>query len=184
MLAGSVAAVATGVVADRFAARMKCIVLAMYAAAALCFLWFALLGARILPPGGGAPALWQIYAAYIGGGMWLNGAIPLFFELSVEVTFPIGESTSAGAIMLLSNLVQVVYLFVPLASVGTAWMSWALAAVVPLCGALLVPCDLKYQRRAIDTRGDRGSSDAAAAGGGGFAPVAGAGAAGARQPRA
>lgn len=107
MLAGSLAAVAMGVVADRFAERMKWIVLSLYTAAALCFVCFALLGARILPIGGAPPALWQIYAAYIGGGMCLNGAIPLFFELAVEVTFPLSESTSAGAIMLLSNLVQV-----------------------------------------------------------------------------
>ena len=80
-----------------------------------------------------------------------------------------------------------VYLFVPLASLGTAWMSWALAAAVPLGGALLVPCDLKYQRRTIDTRGASASDAAAAvvAGGDGGRGRAGGGDGGAEawQPR-
>lgn len=144
-LAGSVAAVLMGVLADRFAKRMKWIVLGMYFGATVCFLWFALLGARVLPF-----SIWQLYVSFIGGGMFLNGAIPLFFELVVEVTFPIGEATTAGTMMLLSNLIQVLWLLVPMDQVGTSWMAWAVAAVTPLFAAVLLPLRFSGLRRVLD----------------------------------
>jgi FLVCR family MFS transporter len=82
--------------------------------------------------------------------MFLNGAIPLFFELVVEVTFPIGEATTAGTMMLLSNLIQVLWLLVPMDQVGTSWMAWAVAAVTPLFAAVLLPLRFSGLRRVLD----------------------------------
>ena len=82
--------------------------------------------------------------------MLLNGAIPLFFELTVECTFPIAEGASAGVIMLVDNLIQVLFLVVPMDKVGKAWMNWSVVVVVVAAGGLLLPMREKYQRWSID----------------------------------
>ena len=144
-LAGGVVGIAVGALADRFAGRMKAFILFCYSGAAVCFLWFALVCAGVLPR-----STWQLYASYICGGMLLNGAIPLFFELTVECTFPIAEGASAGVIMLVDNLIQVLFLVVPMDKVGKAWMNWSVVVVVVAAGGLLLPMREKYQRWSID----------------------------------
>ena len=144
-LAGGVVGISVGALADRFAGRMKLFILACYAGAALCFLWFALLCAGVIPR-----TSWQLYASYIVGGMLLNGAIPLFFELTVECTFPIAEGASAGMIMLIDNLIQVAFLIVPMDKVGKAWMNWSVVVVVVAAAGLLVPMKERYDRWNMD----------------------------------
>lgn len=144
-LAGGVVGIAVGALADRFAGRMKLFILVCYAGAALCFLWFALLCAGVVPR-----TSWQLYASYIVGGMLLNGAIPLFFELTVECTFPIAEGASAGMIMLIDNLIQVAFLIVPMDKVGKAWMNWSVVIVVVAAAGLLLPMKERYGRLNMD----------------------------------
>ena len=121
----------------------------MYSGAAACFLWFALLCSGVLPY-----STWQLYGSYIAGGMLLNGAIPLFFELTVECTYPVAEASSAGLIMLVDNLIQVMFLVVPIDKVGTSWMNWLLVAVVPVSLMLLLPMEERYSRLHIDNTHD------------------------------
>ena len=78
----------------------------------------------------------------------MNGTIPLFYELCVETTFPIGEGSTEAFLVLLQNLVQSVFLAVP--PKGTAWMNWCLALVTPFFLLTLLPFKPQYRRYAID----------------------------------
>ncbi len=49
----------------------------------------------------------MLYSHHTAGGTY-----PLFYELSVELTFPVAEATSAGVLTLVSNLWSLIFLFV------------------------------------------------------------------------
>ena len=64
--------------------------------------------------------LTQFYAwvTAVTGAVAVNSAVPLFFELCVEETFPIPEATSIGVLVLIQNIVQSLFLFIPIGTVG------------------------------------------------------------------
>lgn len=52
-----------------------------------------------------------MYISNIVGGMSLNGAIPLFYELGAESAFPVSEGVVGGFLTWLNNLCGVMFLF-------------------------------------------------------------------------
>jgi hypothetical protein len=76
----------------------------------------------------------------------LTSASPLFFELVVEESFPISESTAVGALVQIGAVVQIAYLLVPVNQLGTAWENWALCAVLPVCLVGMLFWKVRYQR--------------------------------------
>jgi FLVCR family MFS transporter len=144
LAAGCVAGVLNGALADRFAGRMKRMIVALYAGAAACFAWFALLCSGAVPF-----SLWAAYLSCILGGFCINGTIPLFYELAVETTFPIAEGSTAGFLVLVQNLLQTLFLVVPTGG-GTKWMNWVLASTIPLFAVAMLPFDERYARQDVD----------------------------------
>ena len=57
-----------------------------------------------------------IYILCIAGGILINGTPPLFFELSVDVVFPIAEGLTTTLLTLVNNVGGLVFLLLP--SVG------------------------------------------------------------------
>jgi len=99
----------------------------------------------------------MLYLAVILGGLCINGTIPLFYELAVETTYPIAEGSTTGFLVLIQNLIQSVFLAIPVNSLGTQWMNWLLAAIIP-AGTLWF-CLFKedYKRSRVD--GDDSNSN-------------------------
>jgi FLVCR family MFS transporter len=90
-------------------------------------------------------SLSRVYWACIGGGFCLNAVVPLFYELSMETTWPIAEGSVCGFLVLTSGTLQSIFLFVPIGN-DTQWMNWTLAATFPVCLLLLLPFSEKYPR--------------------------------------
>ena len=70
-----------------------------------------------------------IVVTLIGGGM-LYATIPLFYELAVETAYPVGEGSVSFLIVLLQNLMQSIFLFLPVSRLGTGWMVWSIVGVI------------------------------------------------------
>ena len=82
----------------------------------------------------------------------MNGTIPLFYELCVETTFPIGEGSTEAFLVLLQNVIQSAFLAVPPDNVGgTRWMNWCPSAAGFAFLLTLLPFEARYTRHAIDT---------------------------------
>ena len=133
-----------------FKRKLKAVILAMYVGAFLSFSAFAVLcqcwKARLLPFS--MPAL---YVTTILGGMFLNGTIPLFYELAMETVYPIPEGGAAGLLMLSQNALQSVFLAVPTSRIGgVMWMNWTLAGTLPLFTVLMWLFKEQYLRSDID----------------------------------
>lgn len=76
---------------------------------------------------------------------------PLFFEYSVELSYPVSEATVGAFLMTLNNFVGFLFLcifFVPLQSV--AWMNYLLVAAPTFAIPLVLLTKASYRRLQVD----------------------------------
>ena len=157
-IAGAVAGVVLGVGADRVpAGKRKGLLVGTCAVATLCFVGFALVCAPALLPPSWTPTvdgrLVWMYATCIGGSAAVNAAIPLYFELAVEATYPVAEGLTTTSFTVLMNLLVGLFLALPsLPTVGTAWMNWALVGACALATLSVLPLSVLHNRLAVDMR--------------------------------
>ena len=146
-LAGCAAGIGGGWVAGLpFARRRKKrFVLWIYIGASISLTLFSLACIDIIPREKSI-----LYVTAIAAGICLNAPVPMFFELCVEETYPLPESTSVGVLVLLLNLVQSLFLFIPMKQVGHAWCNWTLTGSMVLFTAVLLPLKEDYKRLNVD----------------------------------
>ena len=53
-----------------------------------------------------------LFKSSILGGFFVSGTIPLFYELSVESTYPIAEGVTTGLLTIINNSFTVIFLLV------------------------------------------------------------------------
>jgi FLVCR family MFS transporter len=128
IVCGCIVGVSMGLVSDRLAGSYTRLIIPMYLAACLFFLWFALMYQGIIPL-----HLASVYISCIAGSALMNATIPLFYELAMETVFPIGEGSASGALVLFQNLLQSVFLVLPLKTLGVDWMAWSLCLIIVVC---------------------------------------------------
>jgi FLVCR family MFS transporter len=133
IICGCIVGVSMGLVSDRLAGSYTRLIIPMYLAACLMFLWFACMFQGLIPL-----HLPSVYIACIAGSALMNATIPLFCELAMETVFPIGEGSAAGALVLFQNLLQSVFLVIPLKTTGVDWMAWSLSLIIMVCTIPLV----------------------------------------------
>jgi len=72
-----------------------------------------------------------IYCICIIGGTLINCTPPLFFELSVDVVFPVAEGLTTNVLTVMNNFGGLVFLLIP--SVGIAMGPWVMTATCICC---------------------------------------------------
>lgn len=93
-----------------------------------------------------------VYVMFGLSGFFLNGTIPFFFELGVEITYPVAEGITSGVTTFANNFLQSIFLVVPLGHLGTKWMIWATASTCAVSTILLLFVKERYNRSAVDRR--------------------------------
>jgi MFS transporter, FLVCR family, disrupted in renal carcinoma protein 2 len=74
-----------------------------------------------------------IYVLCIFGGVLINGTPPLFFELSVDVVFPVAEGLTTTLLTLFNNIGGLLFLLLP--SIGIAIEpTWIVVCTAASCG--------------------------------------------------
>ena len=53
-----------------------------------------------------------LYKSSILGGFFVSGTIPLFYELTVESTYPVAEGITTGALTIINNSFTVIFLVI------------------------------------------------------------------------
>jgi len=51
-----------------------------------------------------------LYQSAIFGGFFISGTIPIFYELTIEQTYPVAEGTTTGLLTLINNIITVLFL--------------------------------------------------------------------------
>lgn len=132
--------------ADLFGGKMKLLLLVLFFGASGCFLWFSLLCLRMIAYDDAA-----LYKSSILGGFFISGTIPLFYELTVESTYPVAEGVTTGALTLINNTFTVIFLLVLMVpKVGTEWMNWCMFGACAGCIPILLGFHENYRRLDID----------------------------------
>mmetsp|Transcript_13764 Transcript_13764/g.27918 ORF Transcript_13764/g.27918 Transcript_13764/m.27918 type:complete len:214 (+) Transcript_13764:3-644(+) len=163
-IAGIVGGIGLGVCADRVRSRpgrRKALLVGSCALAAVFFSAFAVACAPSLLPAAWAAAatarLVIMYITSIGGSMCVNAAIPLFFELAVEATYPIAEGVTTTGLTVLQNLPAGAFLLMPLlpglgtpGGALTQWMNWVLVGASIVATLVVLPLEEPCRRLAFD----------------------------------
>ncbi|XP_012946642.1 solute carrier family 49 member 4 [Aplysia californica] len=131
---------------DFFTRQMKLCLLLFYLLAGLAALWLTLLVEDVLPFD-----TVSVYAAIVIGGVFLDGGAPLFFELVIEVSYPVGEGVTSGFLQMLTAFSGVVFLsLLQIESIGKQWMNWCFFGCIAAAVPLLYFIDTVYGRADID----------------------------------
>eukprot|EP00042_Codosiga_hollandica_P026034 m.120030 g.120030 ORF g.120030 m.120030 type:complete len:472 (-) comp52074_c0_seq2:819-2234(-) len=145
-IASCVSGIALGLVSDRLGGKMKAILLLICAVSLAMFLWFALACQGVV-----LKATSVLYTSSIAGGFFLNGAIPLFYELGVETTYPIAEGITTGVLTSLNNVAGLIFLAIPeIPNLGNIWANWALVAACGFSFLCMVFFQEHYRRTSVD----------------------------------
>lgn len=95
-----------------------------------------------------------LYISATLGGLFVNGAIPLFYELAVETTYPIAEGTTTGILTLMNNVGCLLLLFLPMFSALKKsmyeWMNPTMAASCFACIPIMLLFKARYRRLSVD----------------------------------
>lgn len=145
-LAGIVAGLLLARCADLFGGKMKALLLVLFFGSAGCFLWFSLLCLGMI-----GYSRYSLYQSSILGGFFVSGTIPLFYELTVESTYPVAEGVTTGLLTLINNSFTVMFLLVlMIPGVGTVWMNWCMFGACAGCIPVLLGFRESYRRLNID----------------------------------
>ncbi|CAH3174269.1 unnamed protein product [Porites lobata] len=150
VVAGSLSGISLSIFVDHFARYMKLTVIGLLTGATVSLTIFTLICAGILPYS--KPLL---YLTSILGGFFVNGTIPLFFELAVESTYPVAEGITSGFLTFSNNFLQIVfYIFPMIPNFGLRWINWCTFVTTALCIPLLMLWKQRRYRSNIDERPD------------------------------
>ena len=93
-----------------------------------------------------------VYIMFGLSGFFLNGTIPFFYELGVEITYPVAEGITTCFLAFFGNFLQAVFLVVPLGNLGTKWMLWATVFICAVSTTFLLFVKEKYNRSMVDLK--------------------------------
>ena len=128
---------------------MKTINLVLLAGATVSLLVFSLICEKVIPY---SKAL--LYFTCALGGFCVNGTIPMFFELSVESTYPVPEGITSGFLTFSNNFIQIIfYIFPMLPHFGTRWINWCTLGSTAISIPLLMIWKERYYRSDVDKKG-------------------------------
>ncbi|XP_059142167.1 solute carrier family 49 member 4 homolog [Physella acuta] len=132
--------------ADIFTRQIRLFLVVFYFFSAVAILWCTLVFLDILPFD-----LVSIYAAIVIGGVFLDGGAPLFFELVIEVSYPVGEGVTSGLLQMMCSLSGIVFLsLLEVESIGKQWMNWCFFGSVTMAVPLLFFIKTSFGRADID----------------------------------
>ena len=94
----------------------------------------------------------MVYIMFGLSGFFLNGTIPFFFELGVEITYPVAEGITTGFMTFINSFLLSVFLVVPLDNLGTKWMLWTMVSTCAVSTIFLLFVKEKYNRSTVDQK--------------------------------
>lgn len=129
-----------------FIKRFKELLICLFVLSGLLFIWFSISlpsifsSSPIVPPWE-----WSLFVSIIGAGLFLGATNPLFYELSVELTYPISEGTSAGLLTLVNNMGCLIFLgLTPL--ISATWVNILMVGSVLLSMIVMIFIPIVYRR--------------------------------------
>ncbi len=148
MFAQALGAATVALTMDHFRDKIKVSVLVLLTASFVCFTWLALISFEIIPY-----SLAQLYMAVIVGTATYYSCIPLFFELSLMISYPTPEGLVGAFLTGTYNVIAMIFLLIMMIpDMDVTWVNYVLivgtAAGMPLIYLVKKPKD--YQTGKAD----------------------------------
>ncbi|KAM3917223.1 solute carrier family 49 member 4 isoform 2-T2 [Leptodactylus fuscus] len=138
IVGGCFVGIAVGRFADSVRGVLKPILVLLFSASTLAATWFTLTflsNVTHLPLTSAT-----LYTSCILIGVFLNGTVPIFFEMFVETVYPVPEGITCGFVTFLSNIFTgLLLVFLTFYHTALSWSSWCLTGSCIL-GLLLIIC--------------------------------------------
>ena len=149
-IGGCITAILTGLFSDKFKKKHKIIASILYFLASIIFFIFTLIYIDCIQA-----TRFNIFILVILGSCCIYGTYPLFFELCIEASYPVGEAATSGFMVVSQAVVQSLFLFIPVDKFGTSWMNFTLVICMMICAILLLLFKEEYNRLDFDMKIER-----------------------------
>ncbi|XP_072173947.1 solute carrier family 49 member 4-like [Diadema setosum] len=147
-LVGVIGGIVFGKFVDSIGGKMKIVLLTLVCGCCGSFLWASLLANSYIPF-----STVQLYISVILFGFFINSTVPIYFEITVEGAFPVGEETTTVFMLWLTNIFSLLFLLFPMIpslSNDFAWLNWIMLASVVVCVPLILFYKEQYNRLNFD----------------------------------
>lgn len=104
--------------------------------------------ARFAYEGSDAQLACVVTATLVGAAC--SASMPIFFEMVIEVTYPLSEEYTSALLVQAVALIQMVGYLCPFEKVGSRWLLWLLPGTLALCLLILAPFNVVYRRSTAD----------------------------------
>jgi len=155
VLAQCIMSMTFGFITDRLKNKMKATLLLLLTVSTASFIWLAIM---CLPNSPLEHSKVKLYLAIIIATSAAYSCCPLFFEMTVELAYPISEGTVAGFLTAMNNFVGMIFLFlffVPSLIAGNCmWVSYSLVASTLLAIPTTALIKEHYNRSNVDDFAD------------------------------
>merc|ERR1719427_404418 len=131
---------------DRLKHRMKAVIILLLSLATAGFVWLMLMCKEVLPP-----SLPSLYAAVIISTSVSFTCIPLFFEMTVEIAYPVNEGLVGGFMTGIYNFIAIIFFclfFIP--NIGFIWIDYLLIGSTVAAIPLVLISKETYNRSNVD----------------------------------
>lgn len=151
VLAQCIMSMTFGFITDRLKHKMKATILLLLTVSMTSFIWLTIM---CLPSSPLEHSKVKLYLAIIIATSAAYSCCPLFFEMTVELAYPINEGTVAGFLTAMNNFVGMIFLFlffVPSLIAGNCmWVSYSLVASTLLAIPATALIKENYNRSTVD----------------------------------
>eukprot|EP00096_Caligus_rogercresseyi_P014918 TRINITY_DN7380_c0_g1_i1.p1 TRINITY_DN7380_c0_g1~~TRINITY_DN7380_c0_g1_i1.p1 ORF type:complete len:450 (-),score=101.18 TRINITY_DN7380_c0_g1_i1:185-1534(-) len=138
-----------GFLGDRLRRKYRPMIIVLLLLSALSFTWFALLFNKVIPTTSPLP---QIVASVVLGSGFSIATLPLYYEYSSELLYPVSEGEIGAFLSLGNNALASLFCFIFfIPNLAYNWMNYLLVAscLLPLPALLLI--SENYARSELDT---------------------------------
>lgn len=146
VLAQCVLSMVFGFVTDRLRKNIKTTILVLLTIATCGFIWLMLMCLEAIPY-----SLYTLYTAVILATSFNFSTIPLFFEMCVEIAYPVNEGMVGGFLTAVYNFVGIIFLFlffVP--NIGYIWINYLLVGSTIISIPAVLMAREQYNRSNVD----------------------------------
>ncbi|XP_063790118.1 solute carrier family 49 member 4 isoform X1 [Pseudophryne corroboree] len=149
IVGGCFGGIAVGRFADSIRGILKPILVLLFAGAALAATWFTLTFLSNITHLPLTTA--TLYSSCILAGVFLNSAVPIFFEMFVETVYPVPEGIACGFATFLSNVFTgLLLVFLTFYHTELSWLNWCLTGSSLLSLLFIVCFRESYDRLYLD----------------------------------
>ena len=151
VLAQCIMSMIFGYITDHLKHKMKATILVLLVVSTASFIWLTIM---CLPNSPLDHSKVKLYLAIIIATSAAYSCCPLFFEMTVELAYPVNEGTVAGFLTAMNNFVAMVFLFLffvhSLTAGNCMWVSYSLVASTLLAIPATALIKEHYNRSLVD----------------------------------